>query len=49
VENASRIALARVQEAFAGEAEHLGLETEQDVVALVKEVKRKVKTMRIMP
>ena len=44
VENAAKLAFMRAQEAFKGEAERLGLETEQDVVALVKEVRRKVKT-----
>ncbi|MDR3361818.1 MAG: AbrB/MazE/SpoVT family DNA-binding domain-containing protein [Desulfovibrio sp.] len=43
VENAARLAFARVQEAFDGEAERLGLKTEQDVVDLVKEVRSKVK------
>jgi AbrB family looped-hinge helix DNA binding protein len=43
VENAAKLAFARVQEAFDGEAERLGLKTEQDVVDMVKEVRRKVK------
>jgi AbrB family looped-hinge helix DNA binding protein len=41
VENAARLAFVRAQEAFAGEAERLGLETEQDVAAMVKEVRSK--------
>ena len=43
VENAAKLAFARVREAFDGEAERLGLKTEQDVVDTVKEVRRKAK------
>ena len=43
MENAAMIALKNAQEAFAGEAERLGLETEQDVVDLVKEVRNEAK------
>ena len=43
VENAAKLAFARVREAFDGEAERLGLKTEQDVVDMVKEVRRKAK------
>ncbi|MDR2726816.1 MAG: AbrB/MazE/SpoVT family DNA-binding domain-containing protein [Deltaproteobacteria bacterium] len=43
VENAAKLAFARVREVFDGEAERLGLKTEQDVVDMVKEVRRKVK------
>ena len=39
IENAVMIALKDTQNAFAGEAERLGLKTEQDVVDLVKEVR----------
>jgi AbrB family looped-hinge helix DNA binding protein len=39
VENAAMVAINRMQDAFAGEAERLGLETEDDVVAMVKEVR----------
>jgi len=39
MENAARLAFARVQEAFEGEAERLGLETEQDVAAMVKDMR----------
>jgi AbrB family looped-hinge helix DNA binding protein len=39
VENAARLAFAQVQAAFQGEAERLGLETEQDVVDMVKEIR----------
>lgn len=42
VENAAMIALKNAQNAFAGEAERLGLKTEQDVVDLVKDVRRDV-------
>lgn len=37
--NISIRALAEVQEAFQGVAEELGIEAEQDVVAMVKEVR----------
>jgi AbrB family looped-hinge helix DNA binding protein len=40
MENAAMIVLRNTQEAFAGEAERLGLKTEQDVVDLVKDVRR---------
>ena len=40
VENPTRLAIREAQVAFAGLAEELGLETEDDVVALVKEVRR---------
>jgi AbrB family looped-hinge helix DNA binding protein len=40
VENAALVAITRVQEAFAGEAKRLGLKDEQDVVDMVKEVRR---------
>ena len=42
MENAAMVALKNAQDSFAGEAERLGLKTEQDVVALVKEVRREV-------
>ncbi|MCL2705271.1 MAG: AbrB/MazE/SpoVT family DNA-binding domain-containing protein [Spirochaetaceae bacterium] len=41
MENAVRVALKDVQNAFRGEAERLGLKNEQDVVGMVKEVRRK--------
>jgi len=44
VENAARMAFKLVQEAFEGEAERLGLETEEDVAAMVKEVRQKAKS-----
>ena len=42
VENAAMIALKNAQDAFTGEAERLSIKTEQDVVDLVKEVRREV-------
>lgn len=42
IANSAMMALQKVQDAFDGEAERLGLETEQDVVDLVKEVRRKI-------
>jgi AbrB family looped-hinge helix DNA binding protein len=42
IENAAMIALKTAQDAFAGEAERLNIKTEQDVVDLVKEVRREV-------
>lgn len=43
VENAAKLAFAQVREDFKGEAERLGLETEQDVVNMVKEVRQQGK------
>jgi len=42
IENAAMIALKNAQDAFVGEAERLGLKTEQDIVDLVKEVRREI-------
>ena len=42
MENAAMIALKNTQAVFAGEAERLGLRTEQDIVDMVKEVRREV-------
>lgn len=42
MENAAITALKNAQAAFEGEAERLGLKTEQDVVDMVKEVRREV-------
>ncbi len=36
MENSTKIALLEVQEAFNGEARKLGIETEEDVIQLVK-------------
>ena len=44
--NASILALEKVQKAFAGEAERLGLKTEQDVVDMVKEVRKEMNRAR---
>jgi len=42
VANAAKIAFANLREGFTGEAERLGLKDEQDVVALVDEVRREL-------
>ncbi|MDR1132735.1 MAG: AbrB/MazE/SpoVT family DNA-binding domain-containing protein [Synergistaceae bacterium] len=42
ITNAAMTALKEVQEVFSGEAERLGLENEDDVVAMVKEVRREM-------
>ena len=42
MENAAMVALKNAQVAFEGEAARLGIKTEQDVVDLVKEVRREV-------
>jgi AbrB family looped-hinge helix DNA binding protein len=41
MENSVKVALNEVQNAFRGEAERLGLKNEQDVMAMVKEVRQK--------
>jgi len=46
VVNASILALEKIQKAFAGEAERLGLKTEQDVVDMVKEVRKEMNQER---
>lgn len=40
IANSAMIALQKIQSSFEGEAERLGLETEEDIVDLVKEVRR---------
>ena len=40
MENSVMVALKDVQNAFRGEAERLGLKDEQDVVAMIKKVRR---------
>jgi len=40
MENSVRIALKDVQEAFRGEGERIGLNDEQDVISMVKEIRR---------
>lgn len=42
IENAAMVALKNAQAAFAGEAERVGLKAEQDVVDMVKGVRREV-------
>ena len=42
VANAAKIAFANMRRAFAGEAERLGLKTEEDVVALVDEIRQEM-------
>lgn len=42
MENSAMIALREVQDAFKGEAERLGVKDEQDVVNLVKEVRKEM-------
>ena len=40
IKNAAMIALEKIQDAFDGEAERLGLETEEDVVEMIKEFRK---------
>ena len=40
MENSVRVALKDVQAAFRGEAERLGLKDEQDVTAMINEIRR---------
>lgn len=49
LENSAMLALQEVQDAFKDEAERLGLKDEQNIVKLVKEVRKKCgkKAMRI--
>jgi antitoxin PrlF len=42
ISNYAMIALQKIQNDFEGEAERLGLESEDDVVKLVKDVRREV-------
>jgi AbrB family looped-hinge helix DNA binding protein len=42
IANAAMVALKEVQEVFSGEAKRLGLRDEQDVVDMVKEVRREM-------
>jgi AbrB family looped-hinge helix DNA binding protein len=43
IENSTRLALQEVQSAFEGLADELGLETEEDVVKLCKEVRKEMR------
>ncbi len=40
IENASLVAINSMQEVFEGEAERLGLKDEDDVVSMIKEIRR---------
>jgi AbrB family looped-hinge helix DNA binding protein len=40
MENSTKVALREVQEAFDGEAERVGLKTEEDVIQLVKQFRK---------
>ena len=40
IKNSAMIALEKIQKAFEGEAERLGLETEEDVVKLIKNYRK---------
>lgn len=40
IANASMLALERIQRDFAGESERVGLNTEQDIVDMVKDIRR---------
>ncbi|MEA4964063.1 AbrB/MazE/SpoVT family DNA-binding domain-containing protein [Lutispora sp.] len=42
IENSTRVALMEAQEAFKGEAERLGLKTEQDVVDMIKQIRKEL-------
>ena len=42
IANATMVALKEVQEAFKGDAERLGLHGEEDVVDMVKEIRREM-------
>ena len=43
IKNSAMLALEKIQNAFEGEAERLGLETEEDVVKMIKEFRKKRK------
>lgn len=40
IQNSAMLALEKIQNAFDGEAERLGLETEDDVVEMIKEFRK---------
>ncbi len=40
IQNSTMLALEKIQNAFDGEAERLGLETEEDVVEMIKEFRK---------
>ena len=43
IKNSAMLSLEKLQDAFDGEAERLGLETEEDVVEMIKESRKKRK------
>lgn len=43
IKNSAMLALDKIQDAFEGEAERLGLENEEDVVKMIKEYRKKRK------
>ena len=40
IQNSAMLALEKIQNAFEGESERLGLETEEDVVKMIKEFRK---------
>ena len=40
IQNSTMLALERIQKAFEGEADRLGLKTEEDVVQMIKEFRK---------
>ena len=40
MENSVKVALKDIQEAFRGEGERIGLKDEQDVTAMIREIRR---------
>lgn len=40
IQNSAMVALEKIQNAFDGEADRLGLETEEDVVEMIKEFRK---------
>jgi len=46
VANTAKVAFANMRSAFSGEAERLGLRTEQDIVALVDETREEMRKER---
>lgn len=43
IKNSAMLALEKIQDAFEGEAERLGLENEEDVVKMIKDYRKKRK------
>ena len=43
IKNSAMLALEKIQDAFEGEAERLGLETEEDAVNMIKEFRKERK------